>query len=82
MLCKYRHEECEDDDEDESENANNSEEDEESVEDLKPMLKNIQEAVEMFDLLLKKCSLRCEECDFEARNQNGLNMHVKAKHTN
>ena len=56
-------------------------EDEKYVEDLKPMLKKIQEAVEKFDVLLKKCSLRCDQCDFEAKNQNGLNMHVKSKHT-
>ena len=52
-----------------------------SVDKLMPILEKVQEAVEKFDLLLKKNSLICKEFDFEARNQNGLNMHVKAKHT-
>ena len=81
MLCMFRHEECDDEDDSENENDSEEDEDEESVEDLKPMLKKIQEAVEKFDVLLKKCSLRCDQCDFEAKNQNGLNMHVKSKHT-
>ena len=45
------------------------------------MLKKIQEAVDKFEVMLKKCSLKCDDCDFEARNQNGLTMHIKAKHT-
>ena len=33
--------------------------------------------------LLRKNSnnLLCDECDFAAKNVNGLNMHIKAKHT-
>ena len=81
ILCMFKHEECDDGDDSENENDSEEDEDEESVENLKPVLKKIQEAVEKFDVLLKKCSLRCDQCEFEAKNQNGLNMHVKSKHT-
>ena len=86
-MCMYKHEECDEsdagsDDENDDENEDADSDDEEvSVDKLVPILEKVQEAVEKFDLLLKKNSLMCKECDFEARNQNGLNMHVKAKHT-
>ena len=81
-MCMYRHDDAkeESDDEDESESSDDEEEDE-SLEELKPVLKKIQEAVDKFEVMLKKCSLKCDDCDFEARNQNGLSMHIKAKHT-
>ena len=53
-----------------------------SVEDLKPVIERVQVAIETFDNLIKKSSLICKDCEFEAKNVNGLNMHIKAKHTN
>ena len=83
----FKHDESENDSDDsEDENDEEDEEDEDdedevTVEDLRPILTKVQEAVEKFDGMLKKCSLRCNQCEFEAKNQNGLNMHVKSKHT-
>ena len=38
--------------------------------------------MEKVNELLKKQSdnLTCDECEFEAKNANGLSMHKKAKH--
>ena len=41
---------------------------------------NTIEAVDDFEELLEKYSLKCKDCDFEARDFNGLKMHMKAKH--
>ena len=30
--------------------------------------------------VLTKCSLKCKKCEFEAKDTNGLSMHIKAKH--
>ena len=65
-------EECDDDEESESEI--------ETIEDIKPILDKFKKAVENFEELLQICSLKCKQCDFEAKDVNGLNMHVKAKH--
>ena len=88
-LCMYKHEERdEDDDEDESEDESDMDEDEDenqkAVENLKPSLEKVKEALEKVTNILKKVSptLKCNICDFEAKNQNGLTMHNKAKHTN
>ena len=85
LMCMFRHDEVEEsDDEDESDDDeevdNDMEEDEESIKELKPVLKKIQEAVDKFEVMLKKCSLKCDHYEFEARNTNGLTMHMKAKH--
>ena len=98
ILCMFKHiehhpDECGDDDEtdeDEDENANENENgdvlDINSVQmkDLEPSLRKVEEAMEKVNQLLKKSTnnLICDECDFEAKNMNGLNMHKKAKHTN
>ena len=51
--------------------------------DLEPSLKKVEEAMKKVNDLMKKkaASLQCDECDFEARNNNGLTMHKKSKHT-
>ena len=53
------------------------------LEELKPVLGKLEEALEKLSISLKKHfgPLRCDSCDFEARNQNGLTMHKRAKHT-
>ena len=33
-----------------------------------------------FEDLLGKYSLKCKDCEFEAKDINGLTMHKKAKH--
>ena len=47
------------------------------------ILKSIRKSIEKITLLMKKVAplLQCESCNFEAKNQNGLTMHIKAKHT-
>ena len=69
-------------DEDESDSDEEDEEEYENVYALKPILNKFKEAVEKFDTMLQKCSLKCKHCEFEAKDQNGLGMHMKAKHTN
>ena len=83
ILCMYQHDES-DKDVKEEVSGENVDEDTESVnaEVLKPMLETVQKALDKFENVLKKNSLKCDECDFEARNKNGLMMHLKAKHTN
>ena len=46
-------------------------------------LESNTKSLEKVAILLKKVVpiLKCEQCEFEARNQNGLTMHMKAKHT-
>ena len=59
-----------------------ADEDESDSDALKPILNKFKEAVEKFDTMLQKCSLKCKHCEFEAKDQNGLGMHMKAKHKN
>ena len=51
-----------------------------NFEEIKPLLEQFKQAVDNFEQLLEKYSLKCKECEFEARDFNGLTMHVKAKH--
>ena len=53
-----------------------------NVKELILILERFKEAVAKFDVLLQKCSLKCKECDFEAKDTNGLVMHMKPKHKN
>ena len=85
------------DDEDENENDEESEdesgdedEDEKSngkdlvkITDLEPSLKKVEEAMKKVNVLMQKNTslLKCDLCEFEARNSNGLTMHKKSKHT-
>ena len=88
VLCMFRHEERNDNeesDEEESDDESDTEgdsNDKESVNVLIPVLEKFKEAVEKFDDLLQKCSLKCKQCDFEAKDKNGLGMHMKSKHKN
>ena len=51
-----------------------------NIEKIKPVLEKFKQAVDNFEELLEKCSLKCKDCEFEARDLNGLKMHMKAKH--
>ena len=44
----------------------------------------VRKAIEKVDLLFKKLSqnFKCQHCDFEAKHENGLNMHKKSTHQN
>ena len=53
-----------------------------NFEDIKPALDKFKQAVDNFEQLLGKHSLKCKQCEFEAKDLNGLNMHMKAKHKN
>ena len=72
--CIYAHEENDDDQDDESLIK---------IEDLEPSLKKVEEAMEKVKVMIQKQTsiLKCDQCEFEARNSNGLTMHKKAKHT-
>ena len=51
-----------------------------NLEKIKPVLDKFKQAVDNFELLLNKYSLKCNNCEFEAKDMNGLTMHMKAKH--
>ena len=51
-----------------------------NLEKIKPVLDKFKQAVDNFELLLNKYSLKCKNCEFEAKDMNGLTMHMKAKH--
>ena len=84
-LCMYKHEESADtesdddssDDDDDNDMLGN---DGINFEDMKPALEKFKQAVEKFEELLGKHSLKCKKCEFEAKDLNGLTMHIKAKH--
>ena len=84
-LCMYKHEGKNNDDDDESDDESDS--DDESidldVDDIKPVMEKLEEAFEKLSVNLKKHfgPLKCDMCEFEARNENGLTMHKRAKHT-
>ena len=86
-LCMFRHEgKNEDDEESDSDSDSNDTDDDDmevDVEEIKPVLEKLEEAFEKLSVNLKKHfgPLRCDVCDFEARNENGLTMHKRAKHT-
>ena len=85
-ICMFRHEESKKEDENDNDDSVNESEvdvsdtDQENVKELIPILEWFKEAVAKFDVLLQKCSLKCKECEFEAKDTNGLVMHMKAKH--
>ena len=92
MMCMFQHEESDDDDEeddgDESENDDDDDDDSQDVEnivnieDLEPSLKKVEEAMEKVKKAIQQQTsiLKCDQCEFEAKNGNGLTMHKKAKH--
>ena len=42
----------------------------------------VEESMSRVTKLLENARLKCEFCEFIAKNANGLNMHKKSKHTN
>ena len=76
----FKHEKTNDDKECDLESSDSESDDEDdkndsqSVSEMIPILEKFKEAVEKFDILPQKCSLRYKRCDFEAI------MHMKAKH--
>ena len=83
-LCMYKHNMKEEENEDDTVSDNEDEVALENicVEDIRPVLEKFKKSVENFEAILQKCSVKCKHCDFEAKDSNGLNMHVKAKHQN
>ena len=95
MMCMFQHEKSDENDDDDDASDDNDDDgdddddhndDEDSlikVRDLEPSIKKVEEAMEKVNVLLKKqtSALKCDLCEFEARNTNGLTMHKKAKHT-
>ena len=89
----FRHEkhfqESLEDNEDEDDNDNSDRECDEQNDDtsavklseIEPVLLKVESAMERVSELLKSSKLKCDKCDFTAKNQNGLNMHTRAKHT-
>ena len=82
-LCMFKHENPE---EEESETDSDGENDEVDIgvngmdlNKIKPVLEKFKKAVDNFEELLDKYSLKCKECEFEAKDANGLSMHIKAK---
>ena len=86
-LCMYRHEEAVNG---EDENNEDSDDDDSVCENfvnegvdgqkIRPLLEKFKQAVDNFEELLGKHSLKCKDCEFEAKDFNGLKMHMKAKH--
>ena len=85
-MCMYKHEEIDDSDDEDSDDEEEEETDEidddVTVEKLKPCLEKVQKAIDKVKESLKKVSpnFNCQQCEFEGKNENGLNMHIKAKH--
>ena len=86
----FRHEKhFQESEEDEDDNEDNDRECDEENDDsnvvklseIEPVILKVESAMERVSELLKYSKLKCDKCDFTAKNQNGLNMHTKAKHT-
>ena len=87
VMCMFRHKDSESgesDESDEDDDEDEEDENEQDVDNLKPSLEKVKKSLEKVAVLLQQVvpNFKCQHCDFEAKNQNGLNMHVKAKHTN
>ena len=79
----FRHKVDEDDDESEAEESDDDECDVKNKPDnLKPSLDKVKQSIEKVSALLEKVCpiLKCNNCEFEAKDKNGLNVHIKAKH--
>ena len=50
------------------------------LERLKPVFEKVKLAVEKCDTLIVNDRVKCKHCYFEAKDNNGLNKHMKAKH--
>ena len=76
----FRHDQESDAESSDDDSDEDKDKDEGYVKDLIPILEKFKVAVEKFDVLLQKWGLKCKQCDFEAKDANGLVMHVKSKH--
>ena len=72
-------ENTEEDNEEETENDENC--DIVRISEIEPVISRVESAMKKVSELLKVNKLKCDKCDFIGKNQNGLNMHIKAKHT-
>ena len=88
ILCMFQHEEenedeDSDDDEMESENSDDEKVNDDFI-DIDYVMKKVEESMNKVGDLIEKhtAALKCDSCEFIARNSNGLTMHKKAKHTN
>ena len=72
-------ENTEEDNEEEAENDENC--DIVRISEIEPVILRVESSMKKVSELLKVSRLKCDKCDFIAKNQNGLNMHIKAKHT-
>ena len=96
IMCMFQHDENNNDGDDEQNDEKSDEDDDESeddeenddknlvnVTDLERSMNKVEDAMEKVNILLQKqfSTLKCDLCEFEARNSNGLNMHKKTKHT-
>ena len=64
-----------------NENAKQIEDDSVRLSEIEPVLLKVEKAMKKVSELLNGSKLKCDKCDFTAKNQNGLKMHMKAKHT-
>ena len=87
IMCMFQHEDNdesgdeENDDDDEDDDDDDESNNVITIADIEPSMNKVEEAMEKVNELLKKQKLKCDECDFQAKNANGLNMHKKSKHT-
>ena len=86
-MCMFVHESRDVSDSEEESDSDETGDDDENenvvkIQDLEPCLARVEEAMKKVQVLLQPPSkLKCDKCEFEAKNVNGLNMHKKAKHT-
>ena len=86
-MCMFVHESRDVSDSEEESDSDETGDDDENenvvkIQDLEPCLERVEEAMKKVQVLLQPPSkLKCDKCEFEAKNVNGLNMHKKAKHT-
>ena len=80
----YKHESSNGEDVETVESDADSDSDDESihldVEEIKPVMEKLEEAFEKLSVNLKKHfgPLKCDSCEFKARNEDGLTMHKRA----
>ena len=84
-MCMFKHEDlvtetCDSDDDSEDGDDNMIGDVGNNFDEIKPVLEQFEQDVDNFEQLLEKYSPKCKECEFEARDFNGLTVHVKAKH--
>ena len=91
MMCMFSHDERDVSDTEEEEESDDENDDDQNdddakifkIQDIEPCLQKVEEAMDKVQQLLqqdKNPKIKCDKCEFEAKNLNGLNMHKKAKH--